>query len=88
MAKLKSAIERDTAVNENFDPKITVQKGAKGLAEGALAVVLTALIAYFTDAAAVTEALTKAGLREAVISVAVPVIVGLVRMAANMRKHA
>jgi hypothetical protein len=85
--RLKKEIDMDAQAS-NYDASKTLAKGAKGLGEGALAVVLPVLLAYFMDSAAVTEALTKAGVKESIVALAVPLIVAGARMFANYRKHA
>jgi predicted phage tail protein len=87
LSKLKSAVEKEAEMG-GYDPKITAKKAVKGLGEGALAVVAGALVAYFTDPVALTAVLKGAGVSEAIVALAVPLIVSGIRAAANYRKHA
>jgi hypothetical protein len=87
LSKLKSAITKEADVN-GVDPKIVAGKAAKGLFEGALAVVLPALVAYLSDSDALMAALSKAGVGETVAVLAVPLIVALARAGSNYMKHA
>lgn len=86
LSKLKSAVERE-AKEGRVDPKIVASKAAKGLFEGAVAVVLPALVAYLTDSTALTAALKGAQVSDAVILLAVPLIVAGARGASNWLKH-
>ena len=87
LGKLESALKKESMSNGLYDPRVTAVKCAKGIGEGALAVVLPALVAYLTDSAALTAALTKYEVSDGVIVLLVPIIVGLVRAANNRLKH-
>jgi hypothetical protein len=88
--KLKDAVEKEGEMSETgiYDPRITVKKAAIGIAQGALGVIIPALLAYLTDSEALRVALLAAGVKEAVILVLVPLIVGGARAASNRMKHA
>jgi hypothetical protein len=83
---LKSAVKKEADMN-GVDPKIVAGTAAKGGFEGALAVVLPALVAYLSDSDALMAALSKAGVGETVAVLAVPLIVALARAGANYMKH-
>jgi hypothetical protein len=86
--RLNKLKEADMSNEPVYDPRITVKKAAIGIAQGALGVIIPALLAYLTDSEALRVALLAAGVKEAVILVLVPLIVGGARAASNRMKHA
>lgn len=87
LSRLKGALVKEGAV-QGFDWRIMARKAGAGLLQGLLGVFVAAAWTYFSDAKAVTDALHNAGVSDAVVALAVPLIVAGARAAGNYRKNA
>lgn len=88
LSRVEKAMKREAEMQQvPYNPAITTKKAVRGIAEGALAVVVSAILAYLTDSAALSAALERAGVGDAVTVALVPVLVGLARAAVNRIKH-
>lgn len=82
--KFRSAVERE---GKMYDVKKSLLKGLKGLALGVAGVAGLAAADYLSNAAAVTGALTDAGLSQVLVLAAVPLVTGAAEFLRNWIKH-
>jgi hypothetical protein len=86
LGRVQDVLEKEKRM-QGYDPKVTLLKGLKAFAVSALAVAVTAILAWAGDNAVIAKTLQEGGLSPALVAVLVPLIHGGVQMLTNWWKN-
>lgn len=84
--RAKDALEKESRMAE-YDFKITLAKGLRSLALGAVMACIPVLTAYLSDPVIVGGALAAAGLKPAIVSIVAAALVAVAKMLSNYSKN-